>query len=426
MRWPTSPSAAAPTTRPLDEGWGEPGLSPAERLVAWNTIEVLALGRGLRRAAGQRHSLGGRGALPVALRGRHAVARPAADRARAPRCARLRRGRAAAFRTQMEGEISRYRAGIAASSGKLDSCSLPAWRHAGPLARPDADSMTPLLSRTPGAFNALRVLLRLATGGAAVRCRGAGCPCASALVRAAGRLAAAAHSRGGAVLRRGRQRHRGARAGGWPGGAAGPSRCTSRTGPARPRPGHAGGRQGRARRLHAAAVGLHKLQRQPRAAQEAALRSGARPGAHCHRGAHLAGAGGGPGHALGFAAGDDRGRQGPARGASATAPSAPARARTWRAKCLRWPRASGCRPFRTPAPGSSRWRWTVGRSSWASKWPARWNRRCARAGCARWPCWASSAPARCPTYPRWPSRGFARPPSRPGSAWRRRHARPRT
>ena len=30
----------------LDEGWGEPGMSPAERLVAWNTIEVLALGAG--------------------------------------------------------------------------------------------------------------------------------------------------------------------------------------------------------------------------------------------------------------------------------------------------------------------------------------------------------------------------------------------
>ncbi|CAN7311232.1 M20 family metallopeptidase [Variovorax paradoxus] len=30
----------------LDEGWGEPGLRPAERLVAWNTIEVLALGAG--------------------------------------------------------------------------------------------------------------------------------------------------------------------------------------------------------------------------------------------------------------------------------------------------------------------------------------------------------------------------------------------
>ena len=30
----------------LSEGWGEPGLSAAERLMAWNTIEVLALGAG--------------------------------------------------------------------------------------------------------------------------------------------------------------------------------------------------------------------------------------------------------------------------------------------------------------------------------------------------------------------------------------------
>ncbi len=30
----------------LDEGWGEPGLTPAERLIGWNTIEVLAMGAG--------------------------------------------------------------------------------------------------------------------------------------------------------------------------------------------------------------------------------------------------------------------------------------------------------------------------------------------------------------------------------------------
>ncbi|WP_421106196.1 M20 family metallopeptidase [Streptomyces sp. NEAU-S77] len=30
----------------IDEGWGEPGLTPAERLVGWNTFEVLALGAG--------------------------------------------------------------------------------------------------------------------------------------------------------------------------------------------------------------------------------------------------------------------------------------------------------------------------------------------------------------------------------------------
>ena len=30
----------------LDAGWGEPGLSPAERVMAWNRIEVLAIGAG--------------------------------------------------------------------------------------------------------------------------------------------------------------------------------------------------------------------------------------------------------------------------------------------------------------------------------------------------------------------------------------------
>ncbi|WP_225783119.1 M20 family metallopeptidase [Xenophilus sp. Marseille-Q4582] len=30
----------------LDDGWGEPGLTAAERLVGWNTLEVLALGAG--------------------------------------------------------------------------------------------------------------------------------------------------------------------------------------------------------------------------------------------------------------------------------------------------------------------------------------------------------------------------------------------
>ena len=30
----------------VDEGWGEPGLTPAERVVAWNTLEVLSLAAG--------------------------------------------------------------------------------------------------------------------------------------------------------------------------------------------------------------------------------------------------------------------------------------------------------------------------------------------------------------------------------------------
>ncbi|XAH24467.1 M20 family metallopeptidase [Xylophilus sp. GW821-FHT01B05] len=40
------PIGTDPGDPALSEGWGEPGLSPAERLMAWNTLEVLALGAG--------------------------------------------------------------------------------------------------------------------------------------------------------------------------------------------------------------------------------------------------------------------------------------------------------------------------------------------------------------------------------------------
>lgn len=40
---PIATGADDPT---LDDGWGEPGLSAAERLIGWNTLEVLALGAG--------------------------------------------------------------------------------------------------------------------------------------------------------------------------------------------------------------------------------------------------------------------------------------------------------------------------------------------------------------------------------------------
>lgn len=40
------PIGAEPDDPPLDADWGEPGLLPAERLVAWNTFEVLALEAG--------------------------------------------------------------------------------------------------------------------------------------------------------------------------------------------------------------------------------------------------------------------------------------------------------------------------------------------------------------------------------------------
>ena len=38
--------AGGPGEPPVEPGWGEPGLTPAERVFAWNTLEVLALGAG--------------------------------------------------------------------------------------------------------------------------------------------------------------------------------------------------------------------------------------------------------------------------------------------------------------------------------------------------------------------------------------------
>ena len=35
-----------PLDPPIDEGWGEPGLTPAERVFGWNTLEVLAVKAG--------------------------------------------------------------------------------------------------------------------------------------------------------------------------------------------------------------------------------------------------------------------------------------------------------------------------------------------------------------------------------------------
>jgi len=40
------PVGGGPDDPPLTQGWGEPGLSAAERLMGWNTLEVLAMGAG--------------------------------------------------------------------------------------------------------------------------------------------------------------------------------------------------------------------------------------------------------------------------------------------------------------------------------------------------------------------------------------------
>ena len=39
----------------IDADWGEPGLTPTERVIGWNTLEVLAIGVGNARLPGQRH-----------------------------------------------------------------------------------------------------------------------------------------------------------------------------------------------------------------------------------------------------------------------------------------------------------------------------------------------------------------------------------
>ncbi len=42
----TIPIGGGPADPGIDEDWGEPGLSPAERLIGWNTLEVLSLAAG--------------------------------------------------------------------------------------------------------------------------------------------------------------------------------------------------------------------------------------------------------------------------------------------------------------------------------------------------------------------------------------------
>ena len=69
----------------IDADWGEPGLTPAERVFGWNTLEVLALRGRQRRAAGQRDPARGARALPAALRRRHRLAAAARARAGASR-----------------------------------------------------------------------------------------------------------------------------------------------------------------------------------------------------------------------------------------------------------------------------------------------------------------------------------------------------
>jgi acetylornithine deacetylase/succinyl-diaminopimelate desuccinylase-like protein len=46
----TIPVGGGPDDPDVDEDWGEPGLTPAERVIAWNTLEVLSLAAGRAEA----------------------------------------------------------------------------------------------------------------------------------------------------------------------------------------------------------------------------------------------------------------------------------------------------------------------------------------------------------------------------------------
>ena len=88
-----SRSAAARTTRTSTADWGEPGLSPAERVIGWNTLEVLSLGAGNPDTPVNVIPGSARRALPAAVRGRAPTSPAWPGRARAPGRPRSRHGR---------------------------------------------------------------------------------------------------------------------------------------------------------------------------------------------------------------------------------------------------------------------------------------------------------------------------------------------
>ena len=77
----------------LSENWGEDGLSAAERLYAWNTLEVLAISAGNIDKPANAIPGHARGHPAASLRRRHQIRRGRRCRARASACQRLSDGR---------------------------------------------------------------------------------------------------------------------------------------------------------------------------------------------------------------------------------------------------------------------------------------------------------------------------------------------
>ncbi len=105
----------------VDADWGEPGLTPAERVHAWNSFAVLAMISGNPGQPGERHRAMGAGALPAPLHRRDGCRRHPAGAAPPPRGERHhpRRGKPAAARERRRLRRQPHRAGR--PLGRLDA-----------------------------------------------------------------------------------------------------------------------------------------------------------------------------------------------------------------------------------------------------------------------------------------------------------------
>ena len=112
----------------IDPDWGEPGLSAAEKVFAWNTFEVLAFTTGTQMVAAQPVNVVQRAARKGDLS--HALCRAEPGRglrasvAPASRCERLRYGRDHARGRQHGGDPPRPRPPLGALGGRLDRVDL--------------------------------------------------------------------------------------------------------------------------------------------------------------------------------------------------------------------------------------------------------------------------------------------------------------
>ena len=109
----------------VDRDWGEPDLTPAERVFGWNSFEILAFTTGTPDTPGQRHPGQGAGALPASLRGRHRTStrssRRCAVTSTATASPRSRSGAAAAASSMPAGSIRT----ILGSGGRLRRSNAP-------------------------------------------------------------------------------------------------------------------------------------------------------------------------------------------------------------------------------------------------------------------------------------------------------------